>query len=171
MVRQVTVIFGVATVLLVKAPTVGERALPPERRALGALFAVQQAQAAHHAITGYYNTVQCLGSPVCLKPLGLSAPRSLLDPDIGALKDQGGYRLHFFLGPRSATPALTSSGLALSGFAIVAVPRQMSKDTPRALCSDATGGIYATPGERLPPVEDGRCIDRSQVVHTPSGTR
>jgi hypothetical protein len=103
-VRQVAVGLAVITILLVKAPVVGER----DQRDLGAarvIRTVQTAQAAYFSVAGYYETLQCLASAPCLEPVGLLPRRPLLDSEIATLKNRFGYRLLFYLGPRLAHPA------------------------------------------------------------------
>ena len=109
MIRQITIGVGIVTVLLVRAPPVGQRDRA-DRDAVGVIRAVQSAQKSHFSAVGYYETLQCLASATCLRQGGMSSSNGwLIDPQIASLKNRYDYRLIFFLGPRSTEPVTSPS--------------------------------------------------------------
>ena len=164
MVRHLTVGLGIATLLILNSPAIGE----PDRTevyAINLLRGIQTAEELHFANHGYYDTLQCLASPACVGTPRVSSPayQGLIAADVAALKDYRAYTLQFYAGPRSSAPPTSSLATPLNDYAMVLMPKAGSQPLRPSLCGDRTG-IYVTPGTRIPRVRDGRCQDTSRSL-------
>ena len=123
-----------------------------EAAAIGDIRTVISAQAAYQSISGgYYGSLECLAAPAGCVP-GYSGPE-LLDRELAAAVDKGGYRRTFHPGP--AAPG--SSPSSLTAYAYVAVPITPSQTGVRSFCGDASGRVCYEADGSEPEVVDGSC--------------
>jgi type IV pilus assembly protein PilA len=165
------VVLGAVTLLML--PIVAAIAIPSllrarvsanESAAIGDLRTVISAEAAYQsANAGYYDTLECLGTPSSCIP-SYSGP-VFLDPVLASGADKTGYRRTFHAGApaSSAEGSESRSPSSMESFAYTMVP--VSKQTGvRGFCGDATGRICVTLDGAAPPVVNGECEQTCQML-------
>lgn len=128
-----------------------------ESAAIGDVRTVISGEAAYaSANSGYYDTLECLGTPTqCIPGYPPTGP-TFLDPSLTRVTPKSGYSRRFYPG----TPGEQSSQVSPSSirsFAYVAVPTERNRTGVRGFCGDDTGRICYSSDGSAPPVENGQC--------------
>ena len=160
--RRVVVFTAIALGAAVFAPGVGERDRS-ESAAIGAIRAVVSAEKAYAAMTGGYDTLECLATSSCIPGIDQDR-RRFLDPSLATSRRIRGYHLAFHRGPEAGNGGRKVSATAMTRFAVVALPAAPGAASRRAFCGDDSGSIYLTPGDRVPRVSGGRCLDKEHPL-------
>ena len=84
----------------------------------------------------------------------IRAVTSAEEPNLVAVEDRDGYHFEF-----SSDPV---PGVAITSFAIVAVPTDAGRRTRHAFCADDRAVIYESPPGMTPRIERWRCVDTSK---------
>ena len=128
-----------------------------EAAAIGDTRTVISAEAAYQdANAGYFDTIECLGTPGRCIP-GFTGSAFLPDGLAHGEVVTNGYRRRFHPGPTAQPTPPKASPTSLMAFAYTASPAVRGKTGVRAFCGDSTGRIcYVMTGEE-PEVEAGVC--------------
>jgi hypothetical protein len=147
--------------LALAARRIGERNRS-EARAISSIRAIVTAELAYaSAKSGKYGMLECLVEPSC-KPSG-SRNTPFLEPSLAAMSDRDGYHFEFHPYPDPG-PSERMPSMALTSFAVVAVPADAGTAHGRSFCGDDRQLIYTTEGGATPRVEGGRCVDTSKTL-------
>lgn len=135
-----------------------------EAGAIGDIRSVISAEAAYASSNaGYYDTLECLGTPAGCIP-GYSGP-TFLDPPLATGMDKNGYKRRFHPGaPPSEEGGSQRSPSSMSTFAYTVVPIQPGRTGVRGFCGDSSGKICYTLDGSEPPVENGECAQTCQML-------
>lgn len=136
-----------------------------ESAAIGDVRTVISGQAAYQSVNGgYYDTLECLGTPGSCIP-NYAGP-TFLDPVLASGAPKSGYERTFHPGasPSSAEASELRSPSSLESFAYTAVPVKQGQTGVRAFCGDSTGRVCFTLDGSEPPVEDGLCAPTCQAL-------
>jgi hypothetical protein len=130
-----------------------------ESATIGDIRSVISGEVAYQAANGgYYDTLECLGTPANCIP-NYSGP-TFLDPVIASGIPKSGYRRTMHLGPPpdSAPEGAPISPSSVTSYAYVAVPMNRGQTGVRGFCGDANGIICYTVDGSEPDVADGACV-------------
>jgi type II secretory pathway pseudopilin PulG len=131
-----------------------------ESAAIGDVRSVIAAQSTYAGANGgFYDTLECLGTPSNCIPRYPSNLPTMLDPLLVQAGVKGGYRRTLHLGaavdPADMTDALSPSSVV--AYAYVAVPVSQGQTGVRSFCGDDRGVVCYNADGREPDVVDGRC--------------
>jgi type II secretory pathway pseudopilin PulG len=170
----VLIVLGVAFVGCIGIGIIAAIAIPSllrarisanESSAIGDVRTVISAQAAYQSANGgYYDTLECLGTPSGCIP-NYDGP-TFLDRALASGAPKTGYRRTFHPGAAasSAQGASSRSPSSLESFAYTAVPLQANQTGVRGFCGDATGRLCYTLDGSEPEVENGECSKTCQSL-------
>jgi type II secretory pathway pseudopilin PulG len=136
-----------------------------ESAAIGDVRTVISAQAAYQsANAGYYDTLECLGTPSSCIP-GYGGP-TFLDAALASGAPKSGYQRAFHPGgpPKSDEGGSSRSPSSMDSYAYTAVPLQPNRTGVRGFCGDASGRICVTMDGSEPPVVNGECPQTCQML-------
>jgi type II secretory pathway pseudopilin PulG len=133
-----------------------------ESAAIGDIRTVISAEAAYQSMNGYYDTLDCLGTPASCNA-GYTGP-TFLDAMLASGAPKSGYRRTFHPGPPASSEegASPRSPSSLTSFAYTAVPIQVNQTGIRGFCGDSSGRICYTLDGSEPPVANGECSQACQ---------
>ena len=155
---------GIGIVAAIAIPSLLKaRVSANESAAIGDVRTVISAEAAYQsANAGYYDTLECLGTPSGCIP-GYGGP-TFLDRALASGAPKSGYRRTFHPGatPTSEDGASSRSPSSMESFAYTAVPLQANRTGVRGFCGDATGRVCYTLDGSEPEVENGECSKTCQ---------
>ena len=167
------VVLGALT--LVSLPIVAAIAIPSllrarvsanESAAIGDVRTVISAEAAYQsANAGYYDTLQCLGTPSSCIPGYPATGPTFLDAELASGGDKSGYKRTFHAGASTSSEegADQRSPSSIRSFAYTAVP--ISKQTGvRGFCGDSSGQVCYTPDGSEPAIVNGTCGEGCQPL-------
>jgi type IV pilus assembly protein PilA len=169
----VLIVVGVAFVGCIGIGIVAAIAIPSllrarisanEAAAIGDVRTVISAEAAYQSMNGgYYDTLECLGTPSGCIP-SYDGP-TFLDRVLASGAPKTGYRRTFHPGAAasSAEGASVRSPSSMESFAYTAVPLQANQTGVRAFCGDSTGLVCYTLDGSEPEVVNGGCSKTCQL--------
>jgi type II secretory pathway pseudopilin PulG len=156
---------GVGIIAAIAIPSLlRARVSANESMAIGDIRTVISAEAAYQsANAGYYDTLECLGTPGSCIP-GYNGP-TFIDPMLASGLDKGGYKRTFHPGAAPTEEGGSQrSPSSISSFAYTAVPVQRNQTGVRGFCGDSSGRICYTLDGSEPPVVDGECSQTCQML-------
>src|SRR5262245_44592063 len=164
------VILGGLTILAL--PIVAAIAIPSLLRArvsaneagvIGDIRSIISAEAAYQsANAGYYDTLECLGTPSNCIP-NYTGP-TFMDSMLASGAGKSGYKRTFHPGPAASSDAGPRSPSSIEGYAYTAVPVENGRTGVRGFCGDASGRICQTMDGSEPRVVNGQCPETCQVL-------
>jgi hypothetical protein len=169
----VLVVAGVALVACAGIGIIAAIAIPSLLRArvsaneaatIGDIRTVISAEAAYQSANGgYYDTLECMGTPSQCIP-DYTGP-TFLDAQLASGADKSGYKRTFHPGaPASEGEIAPHSPSSIQSFAYTAVPVQPNQTGVRGFCGDSSGRICYTSDGTEPPVENGACAETCQML-------
>lgn len=135
-----------------------------EAAAIGDIRTVISAEAAYQSANGYYDTLECLGTPENCIP-NYTGP-TFVDRALASGMDKSGYKRTFHPGAPASSEegASTRSPSSMESFAYTAVPVQPNRTGVRGFCGDSSGKVCYTLDGSEPPVENGECAESCQLI-------
>jgi hypothetical protein len=152
-----TCVFGVIIVGSAMSSLLNARPAANEATTVGDIRAVFAGEMAYRSANGgFYDTLDCLGSPARCIP-NYQGP-SFIDSALASLSAKSGYERSFHAGPVPRPGQVHgASPSSMQSYAYVAVPLARGHTGRYGFCGDSSGRICFTRDGSAPPVVDGQC--------------